>query len=541
MQRSAIPAYSQEKQEISSPEICVYWNGAIRTMEREESCPEALLTKGAFISKIGSLEEIQQAAGKSARWVDLKGCTLLPAFIDGHSHILAYSQSLDFAQLGSAGSPEEVASLLESYIREKHLPPDAFVIGVGYDHTGFDRPVHPDRRLLDACSGGRPVLISHASGHMGVANTKALERFGITRDTPDPEGGKIGREANGDPSGYLEEKAFVERSVSLPGKSLEDRLRNLEKAQQIYLSHGIATVQDGFTSPEDFSLLKQAAERGLLLADIVAYGDLKHRDALLKQTNGYTDGYRNHLRLGGYKLFLDGSPQGKTAWLSRPYEGETYRGYPIYTDDQVRSFTETACRDRRQLLTHCNGDAACEQLLRCWPGKTDLRPVMIHAQTVRIDQLERMKKIGMMPSFFTAHTYYWGDVHRKNLGEERAARISPAASALRLGLPFTFHQDTPVLEPDMLDTVQRAVCRETRSGFVLGADERISVYEALRAVTYWSAYQYFEENRKGTLTEGKLADLVLLDRDPCQVSPSEIRQIQVLETIREGKSIWKKA
>ena len=198
-------------------------------------------------------------------------------------------------------------------------------------------------------------------------------------------------------------------------------------------------------------------------------------------------------------------------------------------------------------MAHCNGDAAAQQFIDafekaqgCCRVKNQIRPVMIHAQTVRPDQLERMAQLDMMASFFVAHAYYWGDVHRKNFGDERAMAISPARTALEKGVRFTFHQDAPVVPPEMWRTVWCAVNRLSKTGAVIGEGERISTLEAMKALTVNAAYQYFEEESKGTLEEGKLADLMILDRDPLETPPMELKDIQTLATIKEGFLLWKK-
>src|SRR5699024_1003557 len=263
----------------------------------------------------------------------------------------------------------------------------------------------------------------------------------------------------------------------------------------------------------------------------------------------YAKQYHKRLKIGGYKLFLDGSPQGKTAWMTEPYEGEeSYRGYPWYQDEQVKEYVLKAINDDVQLLTHCNGDAAADQLLRHYeaalresdnPNKENLRPVMIHCQTVRNDQLDKMAELAMIPSIFNAHTYYWGDVHLKNLGDARGRRISPAKSAFERGLVVNFHQDAPVVKPDMLHTIWCAVNRITRKGVEIGPEERVSVYEALKAVTINAAYAYFEEEKKGSIAEGKVADFVMLDRNPMKVNAMEMKDLQVLETTKEGECVYR--
>jgi hypothetical protein len=263
--------------------------------------------------------------------------------------------------------------------------------------------------------------------------------------------------------------------------------------------------------------------------------------------------YQDHFRIAGQKVTLDGSPQGKTAWLTKPYKvapaglPKGYAGYPILKDQQVQDYVDSAFKNNWQILMHCNGDAAADQMIRAVAkatgrfGAADRRPVMIHSQTVRPDQLDSMKKYGIIPSFFGMHTFYWGDWHRdETLGRDRAYQISPAATALSKGIRFTQHHDAPVALPSSIMILHSVVNRVSRSGDVIGAAERLTPYQALLSITSWAAWQYFEENEKGTLRAGKLADLVILDRNPLKVDPMTIRDINVVETIKEGKTIYRK-
>lgn len=291
---------------------------------------------------------------------------------------------------------------------------------------------------------------------------------------------------------------------------------------------------------------RQLLERDLLWLDVVGYADADGQAA--EAFSGHIRAYSGHFKLGGYKIFLDGSPQGRTAWMRTPYlgGGPQDRGYPVLTDRQVYDRMALALDQGMQLLAHCNGDAAAgqylsvlEQLEREREAHLE-RPVMIHAQLLDLDQLDKVKELGVVPSFFAAHVYHWGDVHVKNFGAERAARISPAGAALERDIPFTFHQDTPVLPPDMLETVWCGVNRLTRSGAVLGPEQKIPVVEALAAVTIRAAWQYFEEGEKGSLREGKRADLVLLERDPLTADPMSLRDIPVLATWKDGRLIYRR-
>ena len=295
-------------------------------------------------------------------------------------------------------------------------------------------------------------------------------------------------------------------------------------------------------------LYQMLESQHMLYLDLVAYADMANSRELLTTFSDRIGRYRNHIKIGGYKIFLDGSPQGRTAWMRTPYKGGgDYKGYPTMTDEAVYTAIRTAAKERRQILAHCNGDAASDQYIRMcrrveeegYPLKS-IRPVLIHGQLLGLDQLEAVKEIPLLPSFFVAHVYHWGDTHIRNFGKERADFISPAGSAGRKGIRYTFHQDSPVIEPDMLETVWCAISRKTKKGVTLGEMEKISVLDALKAVTIHAAYQYFEEGEKGSIKPGKHADFVLLDKNPLEVSADEIRQIRVLETIKDGKIIYRR-
>ena len=398
-----------------------------------------------------------------------------------------------------------------------------------------------------------PVLAIHQSLHLAAINSKGLELAGITAATKDPAGGVIRRREGGsEPDGVLEEMACFEIVVKIFGTLGTDENKALLKAGlDLYASYGFTTAQEGRATPEVIAIEATVAREGGLKIDVVAYPDIQGAaDTIKPPLHAAT--YTHHFRIGGAKLNLDGSPQGKTAWLTKPYyvppEGQPtdYRGYPAVPDDEAIALVDKAFSNGWQILTHCNGDAAADQFIMAIRaatekhGKADRRPVMIHAQTLREDQLDEMKELGIIPSFFGIHTYYWGDWHRDSvLGPERAARISPAASALKRGMIYTQHHDAPVVPPSSIMILACQVNRTTRSGQVLGPEQRVSVMDALKSITINAAYQYFEEKTKGSLEPGKLADLVILDKNPLKVDPMAIKDIKVLETIKEGETIYK--
>lgn len=529
----------------------LYFSGDIVTMSGQVTgAAEAVLIENGRILKIGARDEFTiEENDDTVQKINLQGRTLLPGFVDPHGHISMMGTMSVMANLREDESFSDIQNTLETYMKDNNVEKGEVVVGFGYDHNFLQEGRHPTKDILNEVSTDHPIFISHASGHVGCANDAALTLAGVDENTQEEEGGVIGRiEGSNEPNGYLEEGSMITVQSHIAPKMEMDHVKLALLGQDIYLQNGITTAQDGATSHETLELFKDLAENGKWKMDLVMYPTVVDNPEDLKVNEDYTKKYHNRLKIGGYKLFLDGSPQGKTAWLTEPYEGEaTYRGYPWYQDDQVRAYVERAINDNVQLLTHCNGDAASDQLLEQYeaaltesdnPNKEKLRPVMIHCQTVRNDQLDKMAELNMIPSIFNLHTYYWGDVHLENLGDKRGRRISPARSAFDRGLVVNFHQDAPVVAPNMIQTIWSAVNRITRKGVEIGPEERVSVYEALQGVTINAAYAYFEEDEKGSIEEGKLADFVILDQNPLKVEPNKIKEIQVMETIKEGESIW---
>jgi len=515
----------------------------------EKNSPEAVYVKNGKIEGVGHLNNLKRSAGNKAELVNLDGKCLMPGFIDPHSHICMNGQMSLCARLGDCESFQDIIDTLKKYITEKKIGSGGAVLGFGYDHNFLKEKAQPDRRVLDQASTKIPILILHVSAHLACVNSRALELAGITAGTTNPEGGVIGRLEDGrEPSGYLEEGAMMAVQKMIGSRIKPDLVAMLTGMQENYIRHGITTAQDGATTPSDWNFLHGMAIAGQLKIDVVAYPLMPDGGVeLLHKNRKYVRAYHDHLKIGGYKLVLDGSPQGRSAWLSEPYAvgKPDYCGYPWMPDDQVESYIKTAIEEHQQLLAHCNGDAASEQYLNCY-GKEkqetgsneDLRPAMIHCQTVRNDQLDRMAGLNMIASIFVGHVFYWGDVHKRNFGEARGNHISPVKDALDRGILVNFHQDTPVTEPDMLHSIWTAVNRISREGNVIGEDQKIDIYEALKAVTINGAYQYFEENSKGSIEVGKRADLVILDRSPLEVDKMDIENIRVLETIKDGETIY---
>ena len=518
-------------------ETTLYFGGPIVTLE-EPRYAQALVERGGRIAYVGDREEAERLAGPGASRVDLEGRALLPAFVDPHSHLLACAYARLQVPLGECAGWGEIADRLSRHVQERGIQPGEWVKGTGYDQNALAEGAAPDRFCLDRACPNNPVVIQHASGHAGVFNTLALERLGALNGDCGLE-----RDGQGELTGRGEETPFLDLLGRIPMEGLEDVLRAFQGAQEEYASHGIATAQEGLLQPVMAPVYREILRRGLLYLDVNAYVPPADYDRLRGQFAQRVSASSGRFQVAGMKIFLDGSPQGGTAWVREPYAGGGC-GTSTMTDGQVLSAFRQALDRDAQLLAHCNGDRAAEQYLTLLAqaereaGKQLCRPVMIHAQLLGLDQLERVKTLGVIPSFFVAHVYHWGEIHVKNFGLDRAGRISPAGSALAWGIPFTFHQDSPVIPPDMLETLWCACVRRTKTGRVLGAEERIPVEAALRAVTQTAALQYGLERELGTLRPGKRADFVLLSGDPLRTPPEELKKLQVERTIQRGRTIW---
>lgn len=532
----------------------LFYNGDIVTMENKDDHPEAVLVRNGVIASIGNYENLKSVAAPDCVMMDLQGNTLMPSFIDAHGHISLTMQQMVMADLSSAECFEDIVQLLQEFLHkrdsdEKNNP----LFGYSYDHNFLKEKAHPTKDILDMVSSEIPIFIIHASNHMGVINSKALELTNITSDTPDPVGGVIGRyEGTSEPNGYLEESAVA------PARELQIHMNmNYEKqaldAEMEYIRRGITTIQDGAAVPDTIALYRHLASEGRILTDTVSYpvfGIEGNLDSIFDNNKDCLNTYVNHFKIGGYKIVLDGSPQGKSAWMTRPYENSgDYCGYPWMDDEIVEKYMKIAIDANQQILAHCNGDAAADQFLNAYEKaynasnnklKDTLRPVMIHCQTVRDDQLDRMKRLNMIPSIFVAHVNYWGDIHLENFGPERGSRVSPVRSALDRGLIYNFHTDTPVVHPDIFHTIWTAVNRITRNGVPCGPEQRIDVYDALKGVTINAAYAYYEEDRKGSIKQGKVADLIIVDNNPLTVDSMEIKDIQVLATFKDGLLLYRR-
>jgi predicted amidohydrolase YtcJ len=545
---------AKEQVQTAAPDVepaVIYAGGPIITMTgNAPQTVEAIAVKDGKIVAVGRLAQVTYQAGKGARHVDLKGRTLMPGFIDAHGHVGYVGQNAGMAQLQPppVGGVDSIAKLQVAVRTWIAAHPNApVVMANGFDDSQLSDKRFPTRTDLDAVSADKPIIALHVSGHLAVLNSAALKMVGITAETPTPDGGVIRREADGKtPNGVLEERAMEVLYGFLTPKSLDPGVASLVAGLKIYARNGITTAQDGRMTVAAWAASAEAARRNVLPIDVVALMAFEPElpEAIRAQIG---KPYGNHLRIGGVKLVVDGSPQGRTAWLRDPVpvpppgKGADYHGYPAIDLKLFNQRLAEAAKNNWQVFVHVNGDAAAQALIDGvrTNGLTGKRTIAIHNQVVRTEQLRAMKALDIQPSFFANHTYYWGDWHRDvALGPKRAAFISPQASAWAIGLRPSAHNDSPVAPPDVMRLVWSSVNRETLSGKVLGPAERIPVYRALQQVTINAAWQIHEDASKGSLMTGKHADLVVLNSNPLKVDPAKLYAIKVVATIKDGKTVF---
>ncbi|MEH6911520.1 MAG: amidohydrolase [Oceanicoccus sp.] len=546
-----------ENPAASTPLSSLYFGGPILTMVGDEpQYVEAVIVNDEKISFVGSKKEALLKIGENHVTIDLAGKTLMPGFIDGHAHFSNFSAQAIGAQLlpPPDANAKDIPSIIR-HLKDWNTPTNRALTGWIFG-TGFDDSVIEEKRFLtkhdlDEVTTEYPIMITHISGHFAVVNSKGLEILEITKETPNPEGGLIRREkGSNEPNGVLEELAAIPHIMkAISPVTREASLQFFNAGQEMALSFGYTTAQEGRAMGNHEFLATMADEKRLKL-DVVSYIDYLFVDQYMN-TKWYSADYVNGYKIGGMKVTLDGSPQGRTAWRTTPYllppDGakKDYAGYPaIPNDGDLSKIYEKAFINNWQILTHANGDAAMDQMLRTLKpltekyGNDDRRFVLIHGQYIRDDQLDSFNELNVIASLFPLHTFYWGDWHSEIIGAELGQRISPVRTALDKGLNITIHSDAPVALPNLMRVVWTAVNRTSRSGKIIGENERLTPYEALQAITIWSAYQHFEDKVKGSLEVGKLADLVVLDKNPIDIAHSKIKDIQVMQTIKAGKVVY---
>jgi predicted amidohydrolase YtcJ len=550
----SVSAFASEEAEI------IYYGGPILTMNNSQPRAEAVAVVKGKVLAVGSSHMVMKLKGNKTQVIDLKDRAMIPGFVDAHGHVLMIGLQAVSANMlpmpdGEVNDISALQRVLKTWAdkNEELAKKVNLILGFGYDDAQLNELRHPTAYDLDQVSSEIPVYVVHQSGHIGVANSKALEVIGFNSDSKNPAGGVIRRKEGGnEPSGVLEETphfmALVKLLSAVDAKGYQTMFN---AGMNLITSYGYTTAQEGRASLGQAELMRATADTGKTKIDVVVYPDVLTKDARDFIKNNHSREYKNRLRIGGAKLTIDGSPQGFTAWRDRPYYKPTpnfrsdYVGYPAATSDQVFDAIEWAYANNVQILTHSNGEAASDLLIAAIKdatekhGMADRRPVLIHGQFLREDQVDSYKALNVFPSLFPMHTFYWGDWHRdRTVGPVNADNISPTGWLVDRGMMFSTHHDAPVAFPDSMRVLDATVTRRSRSGDIIGPEQRVDVMTALKAMTIWPAYQHFEEKSKGSIEVGKMADLVILSADPTAVDIETLNQIKVMETIKEGKSIY---
>ena len=533
----------------------IYRGGPIITMDGDTpQTVEAVVARDGRIAFAGSEKQARKAAGKDPVVRDLKGATLLPGFIDAHSHFTVATMSaggLDLRETG--GAPISDIAGVSAAIREyvaRASGPGGWITVWQFDQENLAEKRYITRAELDAIAPDRPLVVLHVSLHGAVANSAALKAAGIDEVTPVPPGGMILRDDAGRLNGVLLEKAMFLLLAKMPQPTAEQRLAALDAAQNAYFAEGYTHAQDGATQPPDLAFLTSPQARERLKIDLALLPFSPGLDALLAKPDLKFGSYQGHVKLQGIKFVLDGSVQARTGYFTRDYKRGSPAGHHPWHGEPVLSETDFVAQAKKvhdrgwQLFVHANGDAAIDMAIRGFDAlgikaADDRRPIVIHSQFQRRDQFAAYKRIGVGPAYFSNHAWYWADVHRTNFPAEVVDFISPFASARAAGLTPSNHSDYSVTPLDTRFMLWTAMARVSPTGVVSGPDERVGAYEALQALTTGPAWQIFEEDRKGRIKAGLLADFVILDRNPLTTPVTDIKAIKVLETIKDGRSVWK--
>ncbi|HSR11492.1 MAG TPA: amidohydrolase [Thermodesulfobacteriota bacterium] len=524
--------------------------GNIITVDPQKPRASAVAIKGDRFLYVGTEEEAWSLAGRNTRAISLKGRTVLPGFIDSHQHLSHFGTNL--LQIDCSPMRCKTIAHIQEAVRKKAAGkgPGEWIRGVGYDDTKVRDSRVLSRRDLDEAAPEHPVFIQHVSGHWAVVNSRALEKGGVAEDAADPPGGVYGREpGTGRLNGILYEQAefaFVFEGTTgkppiMPSFTLKERVKGMRMACDLYLASGITSVNDALVSAESLETYQAALRSGdckVRVYMLMAFDYLPQ----LEQLNLRTGFGNERLRVGGIKILADGAIAGRTAYLSEPYIGTEDRGILAVESEAV--LHEQIRRGHQagfQVCVHANGDqvidmtlAGFEKALAALPRK-DHRHRLEHCTVVNEEILKRIRKLKMLVTPFGSYIHHHGEKMIPAYGEKRVAMMFAHRSFLDFGIAVSGASDHPCGPYEPLLAIQSCVTRKSAGGESLGAGQRISVEEAIRLYTQASAYASFEEDLKGSITPGKLADLVILGEDPRRVDADEIKDVPVETTIVGGQ------
>ena len=522
-------------------------NAVVHTMDKAQPTAEAVAIYANRIVAVGSSKDIKKLAGPNTRTIDAKKQLLLPGFNDAHTHFMSGGFQLSSVDLRDASSPQEFAARIKAFAQK--VQKDRWVTGGDWDHERWPDAKLPTKELIDSFTPDTPVFVNRLDGHMALANSLALRLAGVTRQTLDPPGGVIVRDKSGEPTGVLKDAAqsFVWKVI--PPSSFEEKLEAARAATNYAAKLGVTSVQDMSAGP-DVGVYQALLDRGELKTRIYAVAPLPQWERLART------GVRAHfgsemLRVGGLKGFADGSLGSTTALFYEPYRDEPstsgIAGDEMYPEGAMLDRVREADRAGLQVLIHAIGDRANDLILSMYEqverenGNRDRRFRIEHAQHLRPQDIPRFARDGVIASMQPYHAIDDGRWAEKRIGKERAKTTYAFRSLLDSGATLAFGTDWTVAPLNPLLTVYAAVTRRTidgknSKGWV--PEQKISVEETVRAYTAGSAFAEFQENVKGSITPGKLADLVLLSRDVFKIDPKEIENVKVVLTMVDGRVVY---
>lgn len=523
-------------------------NARVRTMDPARPQAEAIAVHGNRITAVGSTEEIRKLATSTTRVIDARGQLVLPGFNDSHVHFLSGGFQLSSVDLRDADTPQEFAARIKSFAEK--LPAGRWITGGDWDHERFPNAALPTKELIDSFTPNTPVFVSRLDGHMALANSHVLKLAGVTRETPDPPGGLIVRDPKtGEPTGILKDAAMSYVWKVVPAATFEEKLAAARAATAHAARLGVTSVQD-VSAGTDVGVYQTLLNRGELKTRIYAVSPLPSWERLAR--TGVRAGFGSDmLRIGGLKGFSDGSLGSTTAYFYEPYNDAPntsgLAGDEMFPEGAMLERVRRADKAGLQIMIHAIGDRANDMVLSIFEqvtrenGAGDRRFRIEHAQHLRRADIPRFAKAKVIASMQPYHAIDDGRWAEKRIGRERASTTYAFRSLLDAGAVLALGTDWTVAPLDPMLTIYAAVTRRTLDGKNSNGwipEQKISVEEAVRAYTVGSAFAESAEGVKGTITPGKLADLVILSSDIFQINPIEIEKVKVMTTILDGRVVY---
>lgn len=530
----------------------VFINGEVVTADSNNSIQEAVAVKDNRIVSVGKTDDMNGQIGKDTRVIDLEGKSLIPGFVDAHLHLTIFGTNL----LGVRCNVPTIRSLQDLFAeltkKAKLTKPGEWVRATGFNENAVREGRFPTKEELDNISTDHPIVIIRACNHTSIANSIALVLAGFSRDSVDPEGGKLERDSEGELTGKLIENAHM-KLFSVADYSAQEIEEGLKRASDIFVKSGITSVHDAGSygwGPDILRLMRSGVDAGDIKVRVYAIiGSLTDSKSFVRamiDEGAVTGDGDDRFKIGPAKLFTDGSSTGPTLATRQPYDSDpTDTGILYYSQEEINEVLGEAHEKGYQITAHAQGDRAIEMVLDCIENALEKKPRPDHRHRIEHggiaspDLQERMKKLEVIVIPNPGFVYVNGDSYIKNYGE-RVNVMYPASDYMEKGIPFALASDTPVIEHSPLLGIHAAVNRKTKSGKDIGPEQKISVLDAIKAYTYMGAYASFDERKKGSIEVGKLADLVVLNKSILSVDVEKIKDVSIELTMIDGEIEYEK-